>query len=53
MKFIAIIPARYTSTRFPGKPLVDMRGKAMFMSKCRHVSIPFMWRPTIPVFMKR
>ncbi|MDU1892875.1 MAG: 3-deoxy-manno-octulosonate cytidylyltransferase [Dysgonomonas sp.] len=29
MKFIAIIPARYASTRFPGKPLVDMKGKAM------------------------
>lgn len=29
MNFIAIIPARYASTRFPGKPLVDMRGKPM------------------------
>lgn len=29
MKFIAIIPARYASTRFPGKPLVDMGGKPM------------------------
>lgn len=29
MKFIAIIPARYTSTRFPGKPLADMAGKPM------------------------
>lgn len=29
MKFIAIIPARYASTRFPGKPLVDMAGKPM------------------------
>lgn len=29
MKFIAIIPARYASTRFPGKPLVDMLGKPM------------------------
>lgn len=29
MKFIAIIPARYTSTRFPGKPLADMAGKTM------------------------
>lgn len=24
-----IIPARYASTRFPGKPLVDIRGKSM------------------------
>lgn len=29
MKFIAIIPARYASTRFPGKPLADMVGKPM------------------------
>ena len=29
MKFIGIIPARYASTRFPGKPLADMNGKPM------------------------
>ena len=29
MKFIGIIPARYASTRFPGKPLADMNGKTM------------------------
>lgn len=29
MKFIGIIPARYASTRFPGKPLADMKGKTM------------------------
>ena len=29
MKFIAIIPARYASTRFPGKPLADIQGKPM------------------------
>lgn len=27
MKFIAIIPARYASTRFPGKPLAHLGGK--------------------------
>lgn len=27
MKFIAIIPARYASTRFPGKPLARLGGK--------------------------
>lgn len=27
MKFVGIIPARYASTRFPGKPLVDLGGK--------------------------
>lgn len=29
MNFIGIIPARYASTRFPGKPLVDIGGKSM------------------------
>lgn len=29
MKFLGIIPARYASTRFPGKPLVDIGGKLM------------------------
>ncbi|MCQ2312159.1 MAG: 3-deoxy-manno-octulosonate cytidylyltransferase [Paludibacteraceae bacterium] len=29
MNFIGIIPARYASTRFPGKPLVDIGGKPM------------------------
>ncbi len=29
MKIIGIIPARYASTRFPGKPLIDIGGKSM------------------------
>lgn len=29
MKFIGIIPARYQSSRFPGKPLVNIKGKPM------------------------
>jgi 3-deoxy-manno-octulosonate cytidylyltransferase (CMP-KDO synthetase) len=29
MKYAVIIPARYQSTRFPGKPLVDIIGKPM------------------------
>ena len=29
MKAIGIIPARYGSTRFPGKPLIDILGKSM------------------------
>ncbi|HEX2395832.1 MAG TPA: NTP transferase domain-containing protein, partial [Bacteroidales bacterium] len=32
-KFIGVIPARFASTRFPGKPLVDIHGKPMI----RHV----------------
>ena len=29
MQFVGIIPARYASTRFPGKPLADLGGKTM------------------------
>ncbi len=29
MKILAVIPARYASTRFPGKPLADICGKSM------------------------
>jgi 3-deoxy-manno-octulosonate cytidylyltransferase (CMP-KDO synthetase) len=29
MNFIGIIPARYASTRFPGKPLAEIKGKSM------------------------
>ena len=28
-KVVVIIPSRYKSTRFPGKPLVDILGKPM------------------------
>jgi 3-deoxy-manno-octulosonate cytidylyltransferase (CMP-KDO synthetase) len=29
LSYLGIIPARYASTRFPGKPLADIRGKTM------------------------
>lgn len=29
MKFSIVIPARYESSRFPGKPLIDLLGKSM------------------------
>jgi len=29
MEVVAVIPARYGSTRFPGKPLALLRGKPM------------------------
>ena len=29
MKILGVIPARYASTRFPGKPLTDIAGKSM------------------------
>lgn len=34
MKIIGVIPARYTSTRFIGKPLVDIAGKSMIQRVC-------------------
>jgi len=44
MKILGIIPARYASTRFPGKPLVDIAGKSMIQrvyeqaKKCAQLS---------------
>lgn len=29
MKVLGVIPARYGSSRFPGKPLIDLKGKSM------------------------
>jgi len=39
MKFIGIIPARYASTRFPGKPLADINGKPMIQRVYEQVKI--------------
>jgi len=44
MNFIVIIPARYSSTRFPGKPLALIHGKPMIqrvyeqVMQCRQLS---------------
>ena len=38
MKFHVIIPARYASTRFPGKPLVDIGGKPMVVRVCERAA---------------
>ena len=38
MKFIAIIPARYASTRFPGKPLAILGGKPVIQRVYEQVS---------------
>jgi len=37
-KILAVIPARYASTRFPGKPLVDIQGKPMIQHVWERVS---------------
>lgn len=37
MKIIGVIPARYNSSRFPGKPLADICGKPMIWWVCQQV----------------
>lgn len=47
MKILGIIPARYASTRFPGKPLAEVKGKPMIQrvyeqaKKCKTLSEVF------------
>lgn len=47
MKIISMIPARMASTRYPGKPIVDICGKTMIehvwqrVKSCKHVSALF------------
>ena len=38
MSFHVIIPARYASTRFPGKPLADLGGKPMVVHVCERAA---------------
>ena len=38
MKFHVVIPARYASTRFPGKPLADLGGKPMVVRVCERAA---------------
>lgn len=38
MKILGVIPARYASSRFPGKPLVDIQGKPMIQRVYENVS---------------
>ena len=42
MNVVGIIPARYESVRFPGKPLVDIQGKPMIQhvyERCQQVTL--------------
>ena len=38
MSFNVIIPARYASSRYPGKPLVDLNGKPMVVRVCERAA---------------
>lgn len=42
MKIIGVIPARFGSTRFPGKPLVDIAGKSLIqrvVERCQQAAV--------------
>jgi 3-deoxy-manno-octulosonate cytidylyltransferase (CMP-KDO synthetase) len=39
MKILGIIPARFASTRFPGKPLIDLAGKIMIQRVYEQVKL--------------
>ena len=41
MRFLAIIPARYASTRFPGKPLVNLQGEPIIKRVYERVASVF------------
>jgi 3-deoxy-manno-octulosonate cytidylyltransferase (CMP-KDO synthetase) len=38
LSFTVIIPARYASTRFPGKPLAELAGKPMIVHVCERAA---------------
>jgi len=38
VKFTVIVPARYASSRFPGKPLADVAGKPMVVRVCEQAA---------------
>ena len=38
MRILVIIPARYQSSRFPGKPLALINGKSMIVRVCEQVA---------------
>lgn len=46
-KVIAIIPARFASTRFPGKPLVDLGGKPMIQRTYERVLAVDGWQRVV------
>ena len=38
VRFTVVIPARYASTRFPGKPLADLAGRPMVVRVCERAA---------------
>ena len=43
MRIIGIVPARYASTRFPGKALASIAGRALYFSRR---TIPYLRQAT-------
>ncbi|MGQ0511129.1 MAG: 3-deoxy-manno-octulosonate cytidylyltransferase [Betaproteobacteria bacterium] len=39
MRFTVIVPARFSSSRFPGKPLADIGGKPMVVRVCERAAL--------------
>jgi len=38
VSFTVLIPARYASSRFPGKPLADLAGRPMIVHVCERAA---------------
>ncbi|MFW6226471.1 MAG: 3-deoxy-manno-octulosonate cytidylyltransferase [Bacteroidota bacterium] len=55
MRFICIIPARYSSTRFPGKPLAEIGGKRMIERVYQQATASFheVWVATDDIRIER
>ena len=48
MKIIAVIPARYASTRFPAKLMQDLGGKTVIQNPCAAIA-PAMPRAALKI----
>ncbi len=51
MNFTVIIPARYASSRLPGKPLADIAGKPMIQLICHFDHIAYPIKQGIPILL--
>lgn len=47
MNILGIIPARFASSRFPGKPLVDINGRSMILRVCDQALLSDVFRDVI------
>jgi 3-deoxy-manno-octulosonate cytidylyltransferase (CMP-KDO synthetase) len=47
MNILGIIPARFASSRFPGKPLVDINGRSMILRVCDQALMSEVFRDVI------